>query len=245
MKTSGHTILITGATRGIGRELARTFGQRDNRIIAVGRDASRLAEICDEVPNAWTISADLNVHDDIDRLVSFVENEVGHLSLLINNAGIQFNYNLVDNADAAELFTAEVETNLLAPVRLTTSLLPLLLRSDAEAAVVNMTSILALTPKESAPSYCASKAGFRFFSKTLRWNLDGSNVRVFEVLPSTVDTDMTAQIVGEKLGPAEIATALLNAMDADQYEVPVGLTGQLQELMKTSPEQAEEIVRLA
>ncbi len=93
----------------------------------------------------------------------------------------------------------------------------LLLRDNA--AIVNVSPGLALVPKQTASIYCASKAALHSFSKTLRWQLEGTSVKVFEVLPSAVDTAMTAGRGRAKISPDRLAGEFWRGFQRDKFEI--------------------------
>lgn len=94
----------------------------------------------------------------------------------------------------------EVNINLLAQLKLTDRLLPILM-SHPGAAIVNITSALALVPKRSAPIYFATKAAMHNFTKALRYQLEDTPVKVFEIIPALVDTEMTKVRGKDKITP--------------------------------------------
>lgn len=184
MNPSGHKVLITGGASGIGLALAKRFHAAGNALVLAGRRADALAEAARALPGAQTQVADITQPADRARLLQ----AHGDISILVNNAGIQINRPLLEQ-DQADI-RHELETNLAAPVLLTHAFLPALL-CQPQAAIVNVSSGLALVPKEAASIYCASKAALHSFSQTLRWQLEGTPVQVFELLPPLVDTAIT------------------------------------------------------
>ncbi len=184
MNISGHTVLVTGGATGLGLAISKQFYTAGNRIILVGRREKTLLAAASDMPGAITKVADVAKPSDRERLVT----EFPDITVLVNNAAIS---QLGVFADFTPLqIEYELNVNLLAPVLLTRAFLPTLLQKQ-QAAVVNITSGLALVPAESAPIYCSSKAALRSFSKCLRWQLEKTPVRVFEVLPPLIGTDMT------------------------------------------------------
>lgn len=109
--------------------------------------------------------------------------------MLVNNACIQINKPIAELTSA--LIEYEHNINFLAQVLLSRAFLPGLIQHES-AAIVNGTSGLALVPKEVAAMHCAAKAALHNFSKPLRWQLEATGVRVFEILPPLVETAMTA-----------------------------------------------------
>ena len=112
-----------------------------------------------------------------------------------------------------------------------------------EASIINVTSILAIVPKESAPVYSATKAALRSFSRTLRWQLEGTSVRVLEVIPPVVDTAMTAGRGSDKVSPETVAEHAWQAYLEDKSEVFVGKARAASVLARIAPSLAESIIR--
>jgi uncharacterized oxidoreductase len=161
---------------------------------------------------------------------------------LINNAGLQQLLDFREGGVTAEAIEREIATNLTAPIELTRLLLPAL-RERPEAMILNITSGLAVVPKASAPIYCATKAALRSFSKSLRWQLEGTSVRVVEALPPLVDTAMTTGRGTNKLTATECARLILRGVSRGHREIPVGQTRLLMALSRLSPALAEGVMR--
>ena len=125
---------------------------------------------------------------------------------------------------------------------MTRAFLPGLLTRPA-AAVVNVSSGLALVPKQTASVYCASKAGLHSFSKTLRWQLEGTSVRVFDVLPSVVDTAMTAGRGRAKISPERLAEEFWKGFSNDRFEMRIGLVKLFAQLHRIAPSLVERLIR--
>ena len=142
-------------------------------------------------------------------------------------------------ADVAQIQAAtslELALNLEAPIALSAGLLPLLARQP-EAAIVNVTTGLALAPKQSAPVYCATKAALRSFTRSLRYQVETSapHVRVQEVIPPLVDTRMTAGRGTGKVSPSAVAEALVTAIERGTDECYVGKSRLLRLVMRVAP----------
>ncbi|WP_347484350.1 SDR family NAD(P)-dependent oxidoreductase [Vandammella animalimorsus] len=236
MNTSGHKVLITGGASGIGLALAKRFHAAGNPVVLAGRRADALVEAARLLPGAQTAVADITQPADRARLLQ----AHGDISILINNAGIQINRPLQEQTEAD--IRHELETNLAAPVLLTHAFLPALLRQP-QAAIVNVSSGLALVPKEAASIYCASKAALHSFSQTLRWQLEGTPVQVFELLPPLVDTAMTQGRGKGKISPDALAAEFWRAFAADRHEVLGGKTRLLALIQRLSPALAQRIMR--
>jgi uncharacterized oxidoreductase len=120
-------------------------------------------------------------------------------------------------------------------------LLPRLLERP-EAAIVNVTSGLAIAPRAGGPVYCATKAGLRSFTQSLRYNLRDSRIHVIEALPPVVDTAMTATRPKGKMPPAECAAQIIDAIESNAAEANVGMVRLLQLVHSLSPALARRIM---
>ncbi|MDO4231027.1 MAG: SDR family NAD(P)-dependent oxidoreductase [Lautropia sp.] len=236
MTPSGHTALITGGATGIGFALARQFHQAGNKVIIIGRRSDALDEAARQLPGIQTEQADITKAEDRERLVR----QHADIDILVNNAGIQINRLLRDLSEAE--ITTELDINLHAPVLFTHAFLPRLLERP-EAAIVNVSSGLALVPKQSAAIYCATKAALHSFSKTLRWQLEDTPVRVFELMPPLVDTAMTAGRGTGKISADALATEFWHAFLQDRFEIRAGKTRLLSIINRLAPSVAERIMR--
>lgn len=168
------------------------------------------------MPGIGTCVADVSSAADRATLVS----RYPDISILVNNAGIQ---NIVPISESTpQDIEHELSVNFLSPVLLCRAFLPLLLQRES-AATINVSSGLALVPKQSAAIYGASKAALHSFSKTLRWQLEGTRVKVFEVQPSVVDTAMTAGRGRAKISPDTLAEEFWRGFQRDRYEMRIGL----------------------
>ena len=248
MRIEGQRALITGGSAGIGLALARELLAGGARVAVCGRDPARLAAAEKAAPGMITLQADVGEDDDLARLAAAAEERLDGLSLLVNNAGIQYQ-TLFPKDDPGIVFTRlerEFAVNLTGLIKLTTLCLPTLARAG-EAAVVNVSSGLALVPKASAPVYCASKAALHSFSKALRYQLEDHcpSVKLFEVLPPMVDTAMTAGRgrPKDKITPEQVARETLAGLRRDRYEILVGKTKLLHWVNRIAPSLAERILR--
>jgi uncharacterized oxidoreductase len=229
-------VLITGGATGIGFALAKKFVAAGNRVVVVGRTGQTLAEAARLLPRLETCQADVSIAADRARLVSTYPD----ISVLVNHAGIQHITPFLDStADAIE---QELNVNFLAPALLCPAFLPTLLRRQS-AAIVNVSSGLALVPKQTASIYCASKAALHSFSKTLRWQLEGTPVRVFEVLPPVVNTAMTAGRGRAKISPDTLADEFWRGFQRDRFEMRIGLVKWFAFMHRVAPSLVERLVR--
>ncbi len=229
MQVGGKTVLVTGGTDGIGLEIARQLLAKDATVIVCGRRQEMLAAARAEGLEA--LSADLSSADGCAGFLKALGDRP--LDILINNAGMGGNFGPGDPLDLA--FTDKaIFLNLNAPMHLIGHLLPGLL-ARPEAAIVNVTSGLAIAPRSGGPVYCATKAGLRSFTQALRHNLRNTKVHVIEALPPVVETAMTAARQQKKMPAAECAAQIVDAIETNKAEANVGIVKLLQILHSISP----------
>ncbi len=228
MNTTNKTVLITGGGSGIGFEIAKLFSVNGSKVIITGRSEARLKDAAAKLSNVDYFTADVTKEDDTGKLVNHIQANYPTLDVLINNAGAASAYNLGENAGVFEKAGDEILTNYLAVARLTEKLLPIL-NKQPEAVIVNVTSIVALAPAFTIPTYSASKAALRSYTQILRFTFEktGSKVKVFELMPPLVNTDFSKEIGGEHgISPVVVAQDLLDAFETNTYEVHVGQTAE-------------------
>jgi uncharacterized oxidoreductase len=239
MNISHKTILITGGGSGIGLAIAKLLSEQGNRLILTGRNQAKLDQAAGQVLNATAIACDITNADDVARLVDRVQAEFSDLSVLINNAGQGSAYQLGANANAFAFAGAEITINYLAIVRLTELLLPIL-SQQPEAAIVNVSSIVAFAPQVAIPTYSASKAALHSYTQALRHTLAKTTaIRVFELMPPLVDTELTQEIGGANgIPPREVAEGLLAGIAQDTNEIHIGQTAEFYAYHRASPAEA-------
>ncbi len=189
MNLQGNTILITGGGSGIGRGLAEAFHRLGNQVIITGRRQSALDRVTTDNSGMRAFPLDLTDHGKVKEFGRAIELEFPALNVLVNNAGIQSPEKLRGGAQDLDAMEAMVSTNLLSPIRLTTTFLPLL-EKQQRSTIINVTSGLAFLPLAGVPTYCATKAAMHSYTQTLRYQLRSTSVRVLELIPPYVQTDL-------------------------------------------------------
>lgn len=236
MDIAGKRVLVTGGTEGIGLEMARQLKAKGAAVIVCGRRQTLLNSATAEGFQA--IAADLTNAAACAELATTVATD--GLDILINNAGAGSDYDVDGPANLADNDRV-IFLNLNAPVHLITHLLPVL-RARPEAAIVNVTSGLAIAPRAGGPIYCATKAALRSFTMALRYQLRDSKVHVIEALPPVVETQMTAGRAGSKMSAAECASQIVRAIETNRREANVGMVKLLKAVYALSPALARSIM---
>lgn len=237
MDVSGKTVLLTGGSGGIGGEIATQLKAKGANVFVTGRNPDRLAGM--EAEGFGTISASLNNAAGVDALIA----EWGdrEIDILINNAGQGVDHDWRDGDPDPDETDDCFYANLSAPVRLITSFVPKL-RTRPRAAIVNVTSGLAIAPNSGGPVYCGTKAGLRSFTMALRKQLEDTPVHVIEALPPVVATQMTASRGGKKMSPQECARQIVEAIEKDRDEANIGMVRFLRSIYSVSPALARSIL---
>lgn len=238
MKTTNNTVLITGGSAGIGLAIAKDLAAKNNRVILVGRDEARLKNAQAQLPQATVIKADVSNAVDVVKLVATLQTDFPDLNIVINNAGRALVYDLTEeNVNGFEKAEDEMLTNYLSIIRLNEKLLPLL-RNQKEAAIVNVSSIVAYVPGGLA-TYSASKAALHSYTQSLRISLENTAIKVFELLPPLVDTEFSAPIGGHNgISPQAVAEQFVTGLANDDFEIRVGNTADIYRLFLSNPEEA-------
>jgi len=243
MNTTNNTILITGGSAGIGFEIAKLFSQKGNHVIITGRDEQRLAKAAAQLQNVTAIQFDVTDRASVEAITTRLHKEFPTLNIVINNAGKASVYSLdTEGVNAYEKAAEEMETNFLSVLRLNEALLPLLKRQP-EAAIVNVSSIVAFVPGIALSTYAASKAALHSYSRSLRLTLENSTVKVFELMPPLVNTEFSTEIGGANgIPPAQVAEDLYKSFEKNEFEIRVGNTEDMYRLYLSSPENALEVM---
>ena len=232
--THEMTVLITGASRGIGRALVDEYVQAGAHVLAVARKPGN-----DDAGGAidW-IAADLSAAEGWDAVIEAVAQSGRTLDVVVNNAGIQQAIDLAGTGadEFRGMAASEIAINLTAPLVLAQGLLPYLRRPGAT--IVNVTSLLSRHPKASAPVYCATKAGLASFTNAMRRQFAPLGIRVAEAIPPLVATDMTDGRGKGKLSPQAMARAIVDGVERGRKRIAPGMSRPLLAINRVAPELA-------
>jgi NAD(P)-dependent dehydrogenase (short-subunit alcohol dehydrogenase family) len=208
----GSVVLITGASGGVAKALIAALTTRGvAKIYATARDISGIAASDRVVPLKMDVTSDA----DVTQVASIATD----ITLLINNAGINHNTGFVLAPDMS-IAREEIETNYIAPLRVTRAFAPALIANGG--AVLNMLTVLARVNMPFMGSYCASKAAALSLTQGLRADLRPKGVRVVAVLPGAIDTRMTAVLTIPKMSPDDATSEILDGFEAGEEEIYVG-----------------------
>jgi short-subunit dehydrogenase involved in D-alanine esterification of teichoic acids len=245
MKLSDNTVFITGGSSGIGFALAKGFLKLKNTVIICGRNADRLKHVKERFPEIHVIQCDVTNEVEVKQACQAIKNRFGYLNILINNAGIQHRFDFCEDNDALKKIDEEIDINFRAVVYLIHVLMPFLVKAP-QAAIVNVSSGLGIVPKRSAPGYCATKAAMHAFSKSLRYQLEETSIKVIELFPPFTDTNMTKGRDEDvhRESPDFVARKFFEKFEKDHCEIKPGLMNiVLLQMNRFLPSLAEKIAK--
>lgn len=193
MKLKNKTIIITGASEGIGQQIAQRLARENTNLALIARNEEKLQDVAKKALELWASEARVYIQDlsqtkDLSGLISQIEKDFRGIDVMINNAGIWQKMMQLDEV-STEKIDPIIETNLSAVVHLTHSALPALRKAE-EGVILNVVSQSGVVAQGWQSVYTATKYGVRGFTDTLKVDLKGSNVRVAGVYQAGTKTKM-------------------------------------------------------
>lgn len=216
MNLSNNTVLITGGSSGIGLAFAERFLAAGSNVIICGRREEKFRAAQEKLPQLHTRVCNVADEDERIALFEWAVHEFPNLNVLVNNAGVQRRVDLA-HTEPWHRTRQEIEINFEAPVHLSRLFIPHLLKQTTRSpAILNVTSGLAFAPLANVPVYCATKAALRSFTLSLRQQLSATPVKVIEIIPPAVDTDLGGPGLHTFGAPlAEFADAIFARLGTD------------------------------
>jgi 3-oxoacyl-[acyl-carrier protein] reductase len=189
--------LVTGGSRGIGLAVSRELARAGARVAVVARNGERASEVAEHLPGAGHRGFGCDVSDEtqVAATLAAVEEQLGRVSVLVNNAGITRDNILLRMK--GEEWDEVVSVNLKGAFNLTRSLARGMMKRR-DGVIINITSVVGLMGNAGQANYAASKAGLVGFTKSVARELASRNVRCNAVAPGYVATDMTAELTEEQ-----------------------------------------------
>lgn len=194
----GKTVLITGASRGIGAAAARLFAQAGANVGLAARSGSAVADLADET-GGIALPCDVSDANAVEAAVSRLRDRFGGLDVLINNAGVIDPIARLDDSDP-EAWGRAIDINLKGVFHGMRAALPVM-RAQRGGTIITVSSGAAHNPLEGWSAYCASKAGAAMLTASAHLEAGADGVRVMGLSPGTVATDMQAAIRDSGVNP--------------------------------------------
>ena len=220
MKISNRTVLVTGGTSGIGLGIAEAFHRSKSIVIVCGRNREKLSMVKEKFPDITAIPCDIGDALQRKKLAIEVLRRFPDLDVLVNNAGIQRYIDLKKGYDELKSGEDEIATNFVSTVELTALFIGHLMKRPS-AAVINVSSGLGFMPMYNTPVYSATKAAIHTYSLVLRQQLKDTSVKVIEIVPPMVDTDLNkegrdaAHLQFRGVSLSEYIPAVINGLEND------------------------------
>jgi NADP-dependent 3-hydroxy acid dehydrogenase YdfG len=240
----GNVVAITGGGRGIGRAMARALSAQGARIAVCDLDGQTAADVAAELGgDAIGLAVDVTDHAALIGFIDTVEERLGPLDVLINNAGIMPVTSLVEEDDAS--IARQLELNLRAVIVGTREAMRRMV-PRRRGHIVNVASVAGRAGFPHLATYCATKHGVVGLSEAVRAELRGTGIEVSVVMPSLVNTELISGIEQAKVKtvePEDVATAVVEALQRPRFDVFVPkATGRLVGIGAMLPRRAREAV---
>ena len=190
-------ILITGASRGIGREIAKSLAEKGNRIIAnYNKSEEQAKKLQQENPNIEIYKADVSKRAEVKKMVEETIKKYGKIDVLINNAGISENKMFTDVTD--EDWQKIINTNLYSVFCVTQEVLPNMIHNK-KGCIINISSVWGMVGASCESIYSVAKAGIDGMTKSLAKELGPSNIRVNSIAPGIINTEMNKNLSNQEI----------------------------------------------
>lgn len=239
MDLKNSIILITGGSSGIGLEMVKQLSQQGATIIITGRNPDALNKTKLQFPNVHTFQSDVSEPEDIRQLFKDVTQRFPKLNIIINNAGAMRLIDLQNHSMDLENMTQEIDINLTGTIQMIHQFLPHLLQQPT-AAIVNVSSGIAFMPYSVAPVYSATKAGVRAYTQALRLQLEDTNVKVFEMIPPGVNTNLQNEWIikpkpSQMMGVDKMVNVVVKSLKNDTLEMKPFLINVIKTMSRIAP----------
>ena len=189
--------LITGASRGIGREITKRLALKGIKVIANYNKSEEQAQILQKENNNIEIyKADVSKRKEVHDMVKYILNKYGRIDILINNAGISENKMFTDVTDKD--WNNIINTNLYSVFCVTQEVLTNMIHNK-KGCIINISSIWGMVGASCETVYSVAKAGVNGMTKSLAKELGPSNIRVNAIAPGIIDTDMNKNLTKEDI----------------------------------------------
>ena len=203
VKQTEYTAIVTGSTRGIGKETALLLLKNGLNVVISSKSQDNvhnaIQEIHDKFPskkeNILGLKCDVSKHSDVKTLVDVTINKFGKIDILVNNAGIVYFKSLLDTTE--EEWDRTIDINLKGAFLFTKEVLQYMIENKSGGIIVNVSSGAGRSGFPNLSSYCASKFGIISITESLAKEVDDSNIKVMAICPGEVDTKMMKDVVNQ------------------------------------------------
>jgi NAD(P)-dependent dehydrogenase (short-subunit alcohol dehydrogenase family) len=196
----GKTVIVTGASRGIGAAAVRIFAEYGARVALLARDMAAIGDLARDIGDtALPLACDVADSVQVQTAFAQVAKKFGPVDILINNAGVIDPIGQIDTVDTAQ-WGALIDINLKGAFYCVNAALPMMKAQNA-GTIINISSGAATNPLEGWSAYCASKAGLLMLTKCIHKEFGTRGIRALGLSPGTVATDMQRAIKASGINP--------------------------------------------
>lgn len=238
MDLLGTTVLVTGASGGIGGATARAFASEGSRVVLTGRCLERLNELVKSIgeKRAMAVTADISDPLQVEDLLTKAQERFGSIDILVNNAGVGLVSNVQDMS-ADDLHTA-IKVNLFGPLYTIQKTVPLM-RKSGGGVIINVSSMITRIATMGNGGYRATKMALDALSDALRLELKRERIRVVTVYPGLTDSDFFHHSLGKRSSdgvvsvrkfrykPEQVASKIIHAACKEPRVVYMGIRGRI------------------
>lgn len=212
MKLDRKVVLITGASAGMGKEMALLFAEEGAKVVAVARRMKKLEELSAHGKNLageiTPFEGDVSKDEDINSMVDFTVEKYGRVDVLINNAGILDNFTALGDLDD-ELWDRVLNINLTAPMKLSRKVLPIMEKQE-KGNIINISSLGGLYGARAGIAYTASKFGLTGITKNIAYMYAEKGIRCNAICPGGVETEIMDTLQPSEFGMGRVMKGTAN-----------------------------------
>lgn len=212
MRLEGKVVLLTGASAGIGKDIALLFAQEGAKVVAVARRINKLEEIANQSKGSpgevSPLQGDISKDEDIENMVDYTMDKYGRVDVLINNAGILDNFTPLGEL-SDELWDRVININLTAPMKISRKLIPIMEKQE-KGNIINISSLGGLYGGRAGLAYTVSKFGLAGLTKNIAYMYAEKGIRCNAISPGGVDTDIMNSLQPSEFGMDRVMKGTAN-----------------------------------
>lgn len=235
MQLKDRTILITGGTSGVGKEMVAQLAPINKTIIVIATNTVKLYALKSNYGNVIAYQCSLARKVEVEETIEDIVERYKDLTVVVNNAGIQMTPLFHEKEFSFDSIETEVTVNLTAQIWISALTLGHFLNMEISAAYINVASGLGLYPETNSAVYCATKAGLLNFTRSFRYQLETTSIQAHTAILPMVETPMTEGRGKGKISARQAASEIIKGVEKGKDDIYVGKTKLMPMLSRLSP----------